>query len=323
MATIGEVNIRLAVKSDLPTVWKMSNGIYGGLDALPHTFLHMLGDPRHTVLVAVKDGKAVGLRTIFIIENGETAILGGLRVHIAYRGQGIAKQIMKASEQHIREHFPDVKVIRYSVTTRDRSRLALQTKCDDRLSFKLALCACFVNPTKIASVLQRYVIAFKSSGVKEANIADVNIYLKRKKLHEVLFDNNFFVTYVPLKAVVSNLENGLIDDKQNFFSSSTDGSRVESFSQSHRTVSVRCPRWCVTLYEMDKKLLEIHIVNHLIKAVKQETEDTFAFICFFRAPLLKHVSNFLLHELELENIDSYCKDGHLFVSSFEKNLSTQ
>ena len=74
---------------------------------------------------------------------------------------------------------------------------------------------------------------------------------------------------------------------------------------------------------MDKKLLEIHIVNHLLKAVKQETDETFAFICFFRAPLLKHVSNFLLHELELKNIDSYCKDGHLFVSSFEKNLSTQ
>ena len=143
-----EATIRLAGKSDLSAVWEMSNGLYGGLDTLPYTFLHMLDDPQHTVLVVVKDGKAVGLRVIHIIENGEAAIFEGLRVHAAYRGQGIAKQIMKASEQYVREHFPGVKVIRYSVTTRDKSRLALQVKYDDRVLFKLAFCACFVDPSK-------------------------------------------------------------------------------------------------------------------------------------------------------------------------------
>ena len=319
-----EATIRLAAKSDLSAVWEMSNGLYGGLDTLPYTFLHMLDDPQHTVLVVVKDGKAVGLRVIHIIENGETAIFEGLRVHAAYRGQGIAKQIMKASEQYVREHFPGVKVIRYSVSTRDKSRLALQVKYDDRVSFKLAICACFVDPSKTASILQQYVIAFKSTNVKEVNIKDINMHLKSHiKLDHVLFHNNFFVTFAPLKAVVSNIDHGLINDEQNFFASITDNGAVKSFSQSHRTVAVKCPRWCVTLYTMDENLLEIHLVNHLIKAMKQDTEDTFAFVCFFRVPLLKRVSNFLLHELALKNIDSYCEDGHLFVSSFERNLSTQ
>ena len=170
----------------------------------------MLDDPQHTVLVVVKDGKAVGLRVIHIIENGETAIFEGLRVHAAYRGQGIAKQIMKASEQYVREHFPGVKVIRYSVTTRDKSRLALQVKYDDRVLFKLAICACFVDPSKTAPILQRYVIAFKSTNVREVNIKDIDMHLKSCKLDHVLFDNNFFVTFAPLKAVVSNIDHGLL-----------------------------------------------------------------------------------------------------------------
>ncbi len=160
------VTVRLAVKSDLSAVWEMSEGMYAGLDPLPLRFLQMLDDPQYTVLVAVKDDKAVGLRVIFIIDDGETAIFRGLRVHTGYQGRGIAKELMKASEGYVKQHFPRVKVFRYSVTSLSKSRLALQMKCDDRMSLKLTLCACLVDPRTTASVLQRYsvVVALPALG---------------------------------------------------------------------------------------------------------------------------------------------------------------
>ncbi|CAB4017532.1 histidine N-acetyltransferase-like [Paramuricea clavata] len=314
------VSVRLAVKTDLSAVWEMSEDIHAGLDTLPHSFLQMLDDPQHTVLVAVKDGKAVGLRAVLIVDDGETAIFRGLRVHMAYRGRGIAKELMKVSEGYVKQHFPRVQVIRYSVTSQNKSRLALQMKCNDRMILKLALCACVVEPSrKTDSVLQRYSTATSSTRAKELNINNINIFLKQNKLDDVLFNSSFFVNFVSFRAIESNISNGLIDDKHNFFASSTDNT-VESLSQSCRIVAVKFPKWCVTLYKMDENLLEIHLIKHLKKAILRDSEEKFAFICVFHVSLVKHVSKFLLHELALKNIDDFCSEGNLFVSVFEKDL---
>jgi GNAT superfamily N-acetyltransferase len=313
------VTVRLAVKSDLSAVWEMSEGMYAGLDTLPLCFLQMLDDPQYTVLVAVKDDKAVGLRVIFIIEEGETAFFQSLRVHTGYQGRGIAKELMKASEGYVKQHFPRVKVFRYSVTSQSKSRLALQMKCDDRMSLKLTHCACFIDPRTTASVLQRYSVVSGSSSVKKLNMNDINIFLKQNILNHLLYNNYFFVSFDCFRAIQSNIDNGLIDDKHNFFASSTDN-RVDSLSQSCRSVCVKYPRWCVTLYTMDENLLEIHLVKHLKKAILHDPGETFAFICFFHSSLIKRISKFLLHELALKNIDDYCSEGHLFTSVFEKDV---
>jgi GNAT superfamily N-acetyltransferase len=315
------VDVRLAKESDFSAVWEMSDGMYAGLDVLPKSFLNMLDDPRHTVLVAVKDGKAVGLRVILIIEDGETAIFQGLRVHIDYQGRGIAKELMKASEEHLRQHYPRVNTIRYSVTDRSKSRLALQMRCDDRVLYKLALCACLVDPNTTPSLLQRYSEGTTSTGVKEVNINEINIFLKQNKLDHILFNNSFCMNYDSFRATQSNIDDGFIDDKHNFFASSHDNI-VESLSQSKRSSAVKWPRWAVTLYPMDENLLENHLVKHIEKAIQQDSE-TFALICFFQVPLLKRISKFLFHNLALENIDEYCSEGHLLLSIFEKDFSKQ
>ena len=109
------------------------------------------------------------------------------------------------------------------------------------------------------------------------------------------------MSYDSFKAIQSNIDDGLIDDKHNFFASSHDNT-VESPSQSKRSSAVKYPRWAVTLYAMDENLVEIHLVKHLRKAIQQDTGKTFAFVCFFQVLLLKRISKFLLQELALKNI---------------------
>lgn len=79
---------------------------------------------------------------------------------------------------------------------------------------------------------------------------NINIFLKQNKLDDVLFNSSFFVNFVSFRAIESNINNGLIDAKHNFFASSTDNT-VESLSQSCRIVALKFPKWCVTLYNMD------------------------------------------------------------------------
>ena len=324
MDTATNITIRLATKTDFSEVWEMSEAIYAGLDSFPRNFLNILDECQQTVLMAMKNGKGVGLRSIRVIDNGETALFESLRVHSSYRGQGIAKELLKASEEYVKLHFPRIKTIRYSMTTRDKSRLALQSKSDDRLFLKLALCACFVEPIQTASALKKHATTAtdtRSASVKELTIGDINFYLKQNKMDRVLYNKCFFATYTLFRATTSNIDSGLINEKHNFFASSS-GEGVESFSQSNRTVCVKCPRWCVTLYDMDENLIEIHIVKHLQRAILQDSKETFAFVCFFDVSLITRISKFLFRELALKNIDGYCREGHhLFVSVFEKDLS--
>ena len=85
--------------------------------------------------------------------------------------------------------------------------------------------------------------------------------------------------------------------------------------------AVKYPRWAVTLYAMDENLVEIHLVKHLRKAIRQDPGKAFAFVCFFQVSLLKRISKFLLRELALKNIDDYCSAVHLRISVFENDLS--
>ena len=91
---MANINFRFAVKDDLPAVLEMSEGIYDGYDNFPCEFINLLNDPTRIILMAEKDGKAVGLRVMQIVDEGETAIGQCLRVHSQYRRQGIGKQLI-------------------------------------------------------------------------------------------------------------------------------------------------------------------------------------------------------------------------------------
>ena len=112
---MADVLIRNAVEFDLADVLEMSKGVYGDYDYFSGEFLNFLNDPSRRILIVEKEGKAVGLQVIHIIDEGETAIGQGLRVHVKYRDQGIGKRLIQESRNYVKENFPQVEFERYSV----------------------------------------------------------------------------------------------------------------------------------------------------------------------------------------------------------------
>ena len=80
---MADVFIRLANEADFPAVLEISKGINGDNDYLPGEFFNYLNDPSRRIFVAEKDGKAVGLQCLHIVDEGETAIACALRVYIS------------------------------------------------------------------------------------------------------------------------------------------------------------------------------------------------------------------------------------------------
>ena len=128
---MADVLIRIANEADLPAVLEISKGIYGDNNYFPGEFLNYLKDSSRRILIAVKDGKAVGLQVMLIIDEGETAIAHALRVHLSYRRQGIGKRLIEECRMYVKENFPQVKFERYSVTSQSKERLEIQKKSND------------------------------------------------------------------------------------------------------------------------------------------------------------------------------------------------
>lgn len=71
---MANVSFRLAVEADHPAVLEISQGVYDDIDYLIWEFFNFLNDPNRRILIAEKNGKAVGLQVMHIVDEGETAI---------------------------------------------------------------------------------------------------------------------------------------------------------------------------------------------------------------------------------------------------------
>ncbi|XP_064409572.1 histidine N-acetyltransferase-like [Latimeria chalumnae] len=104
-----EVEFCLAREQDFEEVMAMSSGIYGGLDYLPDRYHSWILEPNRFVLLGKRGGKVVALQSAFIIDDGKTAVLEGLRVAPWERGKGIAKAIHRSCRDFLKTHYPGVK----------------------------------------------------------------------------------------------------------------------------------------------------------------------------------------------------------------------
>lgn len=131
----------LATEEDFDDIMAMSQDIYGGLDYLPTRYSSWLKEANRTVILARKQGKVVrdlfcetqyleddstdtgerqsfmlspqiALESVFVIDNGETMLVEGLRVAPQERGKGIAGVLLRFCSELVKSKFPDVKVTR-------------------------------------------------------------------------------------------------------------------------------------------------------------------------------------------------------------------
>jgi GNAT superfamily N-acetyltransferase len=202
---MADILIRLADKADLPDILEMSKGIYGGHDYFPGEFINYLNDPNRRILIADKDGKAVGLQVVHIIDEGETAIAQSLRVHLEYRRQGIGKRLIEECRIYVKENFPQVKFERYAANT-SPERLAIQKKLNDVLFHRAVFFGCIVNGN--ASELKSHLESHFSDqlvDLKKLNGIEFESVLSQKCLANILFKKEFIINcrWQPFKALVS------------------------------------------------------------------------------------------------------------------------
>lgn len=310
---------RLAVETDLQAVLEISYDVYGGHDYFIGEFLNFLNDQSRRILIAEKDRKAVGLQVMQIVDGRETVIAQALRVHLKYRCQGIGKRLIQECRDYVKEHFPEIKRERYTVTSEAIERLAIQKKSDDVLFHKIAFFGCFVdsNSFNLDSRLARCP-SVRHLNVKHLSEIEFERALEQDCLKSILFKNQYIVHWQPLKPALSNIPNGLIKNGDSFFASFS-GESVQSLSHSRWCPIVKSPQLFTACYTLDKELLKAHVVQQLENAVKQHPKETFLFVCLVDISLVDCASEFLLSDLSLKNLkEEFEKYYHLFF--FEKSL---
>ena len=312
-----DVFIRNAVESDLADVLEMSKGVYGNNDYFPGEFLNFLNDPSRRILVAEKAGKAVGLQVIHIIDEGETAIVQGLRVHLGYRGQGIGKRLIQESRNYVKENFPQVKFERYSVNSQSVERLGIQKKSDDLLFETIAFFPCVVNGNGQMKTQSACCI-----NLNYLNMAEFKDILSKGKLNKILFKDKYIVNWQPFKALVSNIPNGLLKDGDSIFASYA-GESVESLSHSRWCPIEKCPQLCTVCYTQNDELLKAHVVKQLENAIQQHPGETFLFVPIVDTSLVDSTSQFLLKDLSLQSLkDDFGTKKYYTLHLCEKSLLT-
>ena len=250
-----DVLIRIANEADLPAVLEISKGIYGDNDYFPGEILIYLKDSSRRILIAVKDGKAVGLQVMLIIDEGETAIAHALRVHLSYRRQGIGKRLIEECRMYVKENFPQVKFERYSVTSQSKERLEIQKKSNDVIFHTVVFFACVVNGN-VSMLNSRFAshLSDQSADLEYLNKIEFESVLRQGKIDDILFKDKYIVLWQPFKALVSNIQNGLFKVGDSVYGSYS-GESIESLSHARWCPIEKCPQLFTVCYTQDEKLL--------------------------------------------------------------------
>ena len=298
---MADVLIRLAKEADLPAILEMSKGVYRGHDYFPGEFLNYLKDSSRRILIAVKDGRAVGLQVVHIIDEGETAIVQALRVHLSYRCQGIGKQLIEECRNYVKENFPRVKFERYSVNSQSKERLGIQKKSNDVIFHTAVFFACVVNGNaKLNSCFASY-LSDQSADLKYLNKIEFESVLSQGNIDPILFKDKYIVLWQPFKALVSNIQNGLFKDGDSVYASYS-GESIESLSHARWCPIEKCPQLFTVFYTLDEKLLKAHFLQQLENAILQHPGETFLFVPVIDTSLVPCASQLLLNDLLLKNI---------------------
>ena len=109
----------------------MSQGIYDGHDYFPCVFHHWLKNLNRAIFIALCGDKPIGLRAIYVVDDGKTFISQGLRIHPKFRGLGLSPRLIEAIHGYIRCDYPGICRERFSTKPDNIERLAIQKKYGD------------------------------------------------------------------------------------------------------------------------------------------------------------------------------------------------
>ena len=306
----------LANETDL-AVYEMSEGIYGGYDYLTLKFLNHLKDSDGRTLIAEKDGRAVGLQVMHFVDEKETVIVQGLRVHLGYRRQGIGKRLIQECRDYAKQNFPRVKVERFAMSATAVEHIDIVKKSEDALLDKVAIYRCSVNgnSSELSFCLRQLGINLHAD-LPRLSQTELFSLLQQGKLATILFKNRFIVNWELLEALASNISNGLSKEGDSIFATLSSRS-VQCLSHSQWRPLVKCPQLVTSCYTLDEELLKAHIVAQLGNAIHSNIGETFLFTCFVDISLVKCASQLVFNDLSLKISEEfeYC-DVYFYEKPF-------
>ena len=264
------LSFRLATLQDFEEVKALSKGIYHGFDYLPDVYHHWLNQSNVTVLVALIEGKIIGLEAQIIVDDGKTTVTRAKRIHPDYRGRRYGTRLDEAVKDHVRMIFPNIR----------RQRLATAVERGPTADFKellvLHTLSCHIDEgTFKLGNLPRADRQLTSCTPKR--FADV--ILSRPVAKNIFPNDTHVIDWMPFEATRSNTDYMLEDGDQLFVEEYSDENSPMSFSHGRFTPAEQFQIWCCTIYAQDAELFKAHLIQQVTSA-SGIIQGSFIFLSF-------------------------------------------
>ncbi|KAJ4919918.1 hypothetical protein JOQ06_022967 [Pogonophryne albipinna] len=199
-----------ATEEDFDEIMGMSQGIHGGLDHLPTIYTDWLQETNRTVILARKQGKVIALESVFVIDDGETILVQGLRVAPQERGKGVAGVLQRFCSDLVKSKFPDVKVTRLTredqLLPKDSQKYRLITKQGVLLvRFRAEELKLRLSDLGLGDIQSSLSTSFKPPPVRLDNTAVRRLYLTSDRMLGVLPNATIIQDWQPFKLLPGNM----------------------------------------------------------------------------------------------------------------------
>jgi len=316
-----EIIVRKARPDDFEAIVEMSKGIYDGHDYFLCVFHEWLQSPHRLIFVAECLEKVVGLRAINIVDNGQTFISQGLRIHPDYRGQGLSSRLISAVHDYIRNFLPTVCRERFTTKSDNIERLAIQKKHGDRAVLDQDILAFYVNKDEVPhDVLEEELLelAIKLHPYSKDDAAEV---VFSEEVSNVLFqERTLIIDWEPFEALQTNIDNVFQEFDCLFADRSTveynRGDLLKSFSHGRRSPRTDCIHWVSTIYTDDPLLYHAHLIQQL-KCAINTINGPFIFSPFQSSSLTSKGQEVLQEILHLKPVEFFTFGLRLFEKEFK------
>ena len=241
--------------------------------------------------------KLIGLEACTIVDDGTTMLRRAWRILPDFRGQGLIRNIVQATDEHVRANFPKI--------------------CRERCNSFLPLDTKPVSPFR--RILEQDVLAFY---VEEKPFRAGNLFNAVNELEiesctkenfsyvilcsstiEKLFPNNVLVfDWCPFEPLRSNVDLILRENELHFF---VEKGSVEdwprSFSHGVYAKRVKTVEWQATAYTDDPTIFEAHIL-HQYKRACEVIDGKFTFFTFQDQSMTECAKRVLRDTLQLKQV---------------------
>lgn len=290
------LSFRLATLQDFDEVQEISKGIYEGHDYLPLKYHHWLKQENVIVMVAIKDGKIIGLEAKVIVDNGKTAVSRARRIHPDFRGRSYGKHLSEALGNHVRQIFPNI----------SRQRLTSSFQRD-------------TSRTDYREVLVQHILGSDIDKCQLKNLPKSERSLQvctREYFAEVILSpavvKNLFpsktlvLEWFPFEAEETNIDFILKDGDQIFVDECIDDHLPISFSHGRITPTSEFILWSCSIFTQDPELFQAHLLQQ-VQTAARFIHGNFRFVSFQQESMVDTGKELLFERAKLTECEYFVK----------------